>query len=347
MANDISLLTTVPSLRQWLVDRKWKADIDHSTWIRSLSYASDRLIKDVNVHEPSVAKDTVFIEALVSGTAMRPYHVRIMFKIFLKKWIFFADCSCPVSSNCKHSIALLALVSTKLEKIIPTDQPQFSAELREWILKIEKAANEAVDPAPVKPVKPEKTFLAYCIEKPLYHEALTFVLRVGSHQKDGSIVISDSRATADPAKLPKYMVPEDIRIAALYHQRYRNLRLWTDMPFAGDGWEPILDAALETGRVFYGRECYRTVNEIPYRPITRGPVLQVEATWQISDDGSASPILRCENENAIIAPTSRKAARPANNWQASQEAKQTKAKTPAPTIRSPFVFCPKARQMTS
>jgi superfamily II DNA or RNA helicase len=303
MSNDISLLTTLPSLQQWLVERKWKADVDHPTWIRSLSYATDRLVKDIKIHDLLPSNDTVFIEALVSGTAIRPYHVRIRLKHVKNKWEFFSDCSCPVDGLCKHSTAVMALVSTQLEKISPTDQPQFSHDLREWILKIEKAANDAVNPPPVKPLKPEKTFLAYCIEKPLYHEALAFVLRVGSHQKDGSIEISDSRATADPAKLPKYMAPEDIRIAALYHQRYRNLRLWTDMPFAGDGWENILDAALETGRVFYGRECYRTVNEIPYRPITRGPALQVEATWEIMVDGSAKPILRCKNENAIIAPT--------------------------------------------
>ena len=46
-------------------------------------------------------------------------------------------------------------------------------------------------------------------------------------------------------------------------------------------------------------------------------------------------------------PAATKAARPANNWQASHEARTTKAKTPAPTIRSPFFFWPKARQMMS
>ena len=50
---------------------------------------------------------------------------------------------------------------------------------------------------------------------------------------------------------------------------------------------------------------------------------------------------------ASIAPTSRKAARPANSWQASHEAKITKTKTSAPTTRSPFFFCPSVRQMPS
>lgn len=95
MANDISLLTTLPSLQQWLVERKWKADVDHPTWIRSLSYATDRLVKDIKVHDLLPSKDTVFIEALVSGTAIRPYHVRIRLKQVKNKWDFFPIATVP------------------------------------------------------------------------------------------------------------------------------------------------------------------------------------------------------------------------------------------------------------
>ena len=50
---------------------------------------------------------------------------------------------------------------------------------------------------------------------------------------------------------------------------------------------------------------------------------------------------------AIIAPTSRKAARPANQWQASQEAMHTSTSTSAPTIASPFFLAPNTRQIAS
>ena len=50
---------------------------------------------------------------------------------------------------------------------------------------------------------------------------------------------------------------------------------------------------------------------------------------------------------AIIAPTSRKAARPANQWQASQDAKHTTSITSAPTIASPFLRCPNPWQIRS
>jgi hypothetical protein len=50
---------------------------------------------------------------------------------------------------------------------------------------------------------------------------------------------------------------------------------------------------------------------------------------------------------AIIAPTSKKAARPANQWQASQAATHTSTATSAPTMASPFSRWPKMRQMES
>ncbi len=50
---------------------------------------------------------------------------------------------------------------------------------------------------------------------------------------------------------------------------------------------------------------------------------------------------------AIIAPTRRKAARPANQWQASQDAMHTRPSTSAPTIASPFFFWPKTWQIRS
>jgi hypothetical protein len=50
---------------------------------------------------------------------------------------------------------------------------------------------------------------------------------------------------------------------------------------------------------------------------------------------------------AIMAPTSKKAARPANKWQASQEATQTNTSTPTPTSASAFLRCPNTRQIPS
>ena len=50
---------------------------------------------------------------------------------------------------------------------------------------------------------------------------------------------------------------------------------------------------------------------------------------------------------ATMAPTSKKAARPANSRHASHDAKTMKMKTSAPTTRSPWRRGPKTLQITS
>ena len=50
---------------------------------------------------------------------------------------------------------------------------------------------------------------------------------------------------------------------------------------------------------------------------------------------------------ANMAPTSRKAARPANQWQASQDATHTSTNTRAPTMASPCLRWPNTRQIRS
>ena len=50
---------------------------------------------------------------------------------------------------------------------------------------------------------------------------------------------------------------------------------------------------------------------------------------------------------AIMAPTNKKAALPANNWQANHEAKATTHNMSVATINSPFLRNPNTRQMAS
>ena len=50
---------------------------------------------------------------------------------------------------------------------------------------------------------------------------------------------------------------------------------------------------------------------------------------------------------ASIAPISRKAARPANKWVASQAATHTSTSTSAPTLASPCLLWPSVRQIAS
>ena len=302
MSYDLSLLNELPALREWIIAGKWKADFDHATLLRSHLYGSGQLIKKFALTAIPLRSE-VMLSASIFGTASKPYEARIRFHRVWGSWTFDPECSCPVGYCCKHAAALLSLVSSQLGNGGGYSNPQLAPELREWVEKIEKAARSAAEVAVTPAAKPESRFLAYCIEKALYRGNLNFVMRVGTRQKNGGIQISESRATADPSKPPKYMAREDLLIASLYHQRYRKLRLWGDMAFEGSDWEDILEGTQATGRLFYGEESYRGKHSEDYRAVTAGPAMPVDATWQMSADGSASPVLRCENPAFIIIPT--------------------------------------------
>ncbi len=306
MSLDFSPLNRLPGLREWIVADRWQNDFNSTTLLRGQAYISERLIRQANI-TPDPAGRGVFVEATIHGASATPYLVDILFREHRGVWHAEPECTCSMGINCKHAAALLSLISFKLanggENVFASDIPQLAPELREWLGVLENAAETARAQSAAPVVRPENRFLAYCIEQPIYQEKskLNFVMRVGTHQKNGSIQISASRANADPSKPPKYMVREDLVIASLYHQRYRKLHLWSDMPLQGGDWDEILEAASATGRLFYGLESYRKNNH--YRPVTLGAAMTVEATWETSLDGSARPVLRCENPKIIILAT--------------------------------------------
>ncbi|MES2921600.1 MAG: DEAD/DEAH box helicase [Verrucomicrobiota bacterium] len=302
MSYDFSNLSGQPGLRQWIISGKWKSAFDYRTFARGHAYASERMIRQLVATIHSNERDVV-VSAAIHGTAPKPYQTEVRFGMVNEKWGIDPDCSCPVGYLCKHAAGLLSYLSSELSKVPESAAPQLNAELRDWLTRIEAAARASNPTTPAAAAKPENRFLAYCIEKPQFSESshMNFVLRVGTRQKDGSIRISDSRANADPSRPPKYMTREDLVVVTIYHQRFRKLHLWDDMPFEGSGWEEILAGALETGNVFHGQEADDRSEH--YRPVTSGPTQQVKATWKVLPSGSARPVLECGNPDFIILPT--------------------------------------------
>ncbi len=304
MSYDFTTLTGLSGLRQWIISGKWKNAFDQRTLARGGAYASERMIRQLEVNDDSTGQ-AVMVSAAIHGTAPKPYQTEIIFGQVNGQWKADPDCSCPVGYFCKHSAALLAFISSQLAKVNVSAAPQLTAELRDWLISIESAARTTGPTAVATLAKPENRFLAFCIERPLHQEAanVNFVLRVGTYQKDGSSKISESRANADPSRPPKYMTPQDLLVAVIYHQRYRKLHPWGDMPLEGPGWEEILTGALATGHVFHGRESYDRQTTGNYRPVTAGMPLPVSATWKVLPSGSARPVLMCENPDLIVIPT--------------------------------------------
>jgi hypothetical protein len=294
---DLKRISDYPGLREWILEDHWKDTFDRFTLIRSRAYLSESKITNIGISS-ELPRGSAVVFGLVRGASVKPYRTQIICREEKGTWKIDPVCSCPVEFSCKHAAALIEMVASRFLNRSRVDSPPIAPALREWLHAIESAAKSA-DVAPKKKArtKSDGRFLAYCIEKPPHRHGSVyqFMMRVGTTLRDGSIEITDTRAGADPSKPPKYMVREDMIITALYHQRFRKLHLWNDMPFEGDGWEEILAEVFATGRLFFKHGSYH--------PVVPGPVQNVEAAWQMSPDGSARPVLRSADPDFIILPT--------------------------------------------
>ncbi len=304
MPHDLSQLSALPGLREWMVAGKWKRTFTNAALMRSAAYGSARFIQQVAVKSDPVP-GVLIVSALVQGEAPKPYQTDIVFRMVNGEWSLDPDCSCPVGCYCKHSAALLSLVAADLANTAKAGGPHFYPELRDWLREIESAAKPPAVAATPAAEKPENRFLAYCIERPSLSgsKGLHFVLRVGTRQKSGAVSISESRSQADLSNPPKYMVREDFAVASIYQEMARNRRIPGELPLEGADWDELLAAAHATGRMFWRADSGASGPARIYQPISLGPPQRVDAVWKVLPSGSARPELQCENPGVIVIPT--------------------------------------------
>jgi hypothetical protein len=294
----------MPGLREWLMSGKWKRDFDHATLTRGVVYGSGRYIREVKARSDFMPQG-VIIGGLIHGNAPRPYVTDILFRKVGDAWTVDPDCSCPVGYGCKHAVGLLTFIAAGMSKPGPADGYHFDVKLGAWLREVETAAAVATIIPRVPEAKPEKRFLAYCIERPQAWEGRNpqFVLRVGTRLKDGGFTISDSRAQPDLSRPPKYLVNEDYLVTGMFQRRIGRRNPYNDLDLTGGGWDELLDAAHATGRLFWGEiiEGVRTAKA--YLPVTLGPPQTVNAVWSVLPSGGAKPELQCGKPGLVVIPT--------------------------------------------
>ncbi len=304
----IAILTEFPPFYHWLKTGVWREEFDVETQRRSRGMTVDSI-------KLKRSFDALELDARVCGSGPKSYVTKLYIYLGnprdrrsgLTDLELVAICSCSAGHGCKHAIAVLE----KLHALATTPPPHsgatMTAEMAAWLQQIKLASSATT--APPKPAKPYAKFLAYCIERPAartYYgqQHLQFALRVGSHNKSGTS-IEPGNATADLARPPKYMAPEDMAICAPFHQKVHQSQLWErNLPLQGDGWDAILDAALATGRLFFGQESETYRPSDSYRALSEGPPLPIEATWQPLADGSSKPVLTLPSPTLLLVATS-------------------------------------------
>jgi hypothetical protein len=302
-----------PALLEWLLAEGWARDFDRGTLSRAAAYAEERTVNGVEWIE-LVSTGELIATASVQGSRRKPYETSVVFRESRGKWSVDTDCTCPVGLFCKHAAALLRLLRKRSIPVsagqpdLPPGQPAFPVgpvdpALSAWLRDIEAAARSAGAIEETKPKASDDRFLAYCLEEPRepYRRTLNFVLRVGVRWKDGTVRIQSSTASADPAKPAKYMTREDVLLASLFRQRKRGG--WGVLTVEGSGWDELLDGALATGRLFFGKDLSLSSGSTLHRQVTAGEAQAVEATWEMLRDGSARPVLKGGSLDLLLLPT--------------------------------------------
>jgi len=226
---------------------------------------------------------------------------------------FTFDCSCSNSYVCRHVAATMELLSSIAATASPARKAPVNPEIDRWLNMIRQAEKivAAKSARPAQPDKPYNKFLAYCIEyresRYIYGGSVVepyFALHIGSFNKSGGHSIEASHATADPSKPARYMAAEDLAICAAFHAHRRKVGAWgAELPLGGPGWDDILNAALATGRLFFTRQAADYRSSRIYQTLSGGPPHNVEPGWELTEDGSARPVLKLPSETITIIPT--------------------------------------------
>ncbi|TAE78133.1 MAG: helicase SNF [Verrucomicrobia bacterium] len=291
------------SVENALRTRRWESIFDPSTMIRAKAYASAASIKELELIELR-GSGGLIITAEIQGNRTTPYSTSLELRQNQRMWAVETNCTCPVGEECKHGAALMLFLCKNLD--VEASNAAATAtdrELQTWLLAIGNAAvsTPATTPKPSKSTA-DNRFLAYCIEE-TSSRTFQFSMRVATRLKDGSVRAQGSHANADPSRPPKYMAKNDLMVASLFRQRQYKHGGWGGMNLIGPDWDDLLEEAMATGRMHFGRRKANTRNDLDYQPLQAGPPETVEATWETLPDGNLRPVLRGGRSGMILLPT--------------------------------------------
>jgi superfamily II DNA or RNA helicase len=308
MSFDLSAIVEDSKLHKWIREGDWIPMFDFATLNRAKPYSSEKLIRDLII-EKSENLQVTTICCNVSGTSVFPYRLYMRIEYLNGKWILLTDCTCPVGRLCKHAAALLIL----LARIFTNGGEQMISvmpnEIGNWLARVKKSVLERENPEAAKDAKVENRVLAYCIEDNRNGSGLCLVLRVATRRKNGNYSISESKASVDIHRTPKYLVDEDMPLVSAYHYFNKKNRNWGDPPLAGEGWQNLIEGAAALGRLFYGVEGdssnknYRYHYSMKHFPLKMSSDEWVFPDWTELGNGQMMPTLRSGRVNVIIIPT--------------------------------------------
>ena len=138
---------------------------DSGAWQRGLALQRGGMVRSLDI---APLRKHWLLEGEVQGTQRRPYSVSIELALMPDGQVdyFESDCSCPVGTQCKHGVALLAqaataavvtaspgqLLQTPQQRRAALEEKETEAKLLHWLQALEQASVQARASAPLSPL---------------------------------------------------------------------------------------------------------------------------------------------------------------------------------------------------
>ena len=293
MQETLEQIAARPALHEWFLAAEWESAFDFATLLRANDFSEEGWVSHIEWIDLDGSAEITIMSLVGKPSGVR-YQTSIILSVSRGRWIVEADCTCQVGQDCKHAAATLRLLSRKLSGSVPGRPIQEELQLTE-------ATTDAAGPAEGSG---NSTFLAYCIEAPLDPNigSFQFVMRPAKRLGNDGVRIMSGVASVDPDRPTECMVEEDSELVRLFEQRQFDHQTFGAMPLEGTGWDELLDGALKTERLFFGREANDHQGSTDHRPLGAGNPRSVEAGWETLIDGSARPVLRPETDLIPLNP---------------------------------------------
>ncbi|MEP4077855.1 SNF2-related protein [Haloferula sp.] len=291
MEETLERIAERPALLEWILSSKWEEPFDFTTLIRSRDFTDDGFVSNIEWIEIDGSGELT-ITSFVGNPGGVRFQTTNVFSESRGRWLIESDCTCPVGQECKHAAATLRVLQSNLSgKASPPELAQAELPL-----------NGKAEPSPQVSKKP--IFLAYCIERPLkaISPSYQFVMRTAKRLSSGRVRIMSGVASVDPDKPTDCMVPEDVELVRAFEQRQFDHQTFGAMPLEGSDWDALLEGALASGRLFFGKETNDHLGTTEHQQLTLGEPEAAEAFWNTLPDGSARPMIRAERSRIEFLP---------------------------------------------
>ena len=297
--NWLDTLLSLPGVCQFLQSQEWSRDFPSQYLARGRGLSDTGKVLDI---DHFIGSQSGFVgTARVQGTRSQPYKVSLVGKYDRGEWIFWGECSCPVSEDCKHVAALVYDLQKAIQEA-KREEGGLSAH-EQWLSALSELSLAAPQRELEEPQRRAHALGFLVIPRDDGLLQVGFVKMKFTRDQEAQI----ENASFTPSlsgRVPRYYQEGDEELVYALQERLpqapdTNFHWYEVRVLKGAYAKTLLGDLLESERLFYEPEVGPKGSALP-PPLAAGPPLRVEATWEISPSGEHCPSIGLPSASASL-----------------------------------------------